>query len=249
VDNGNHFISGLPRAGTTLLAALLRQNPNVHAAAISPVSRLVSGLVRDMSVKNAMAMFISNEQRARVLKSCIEGFYAHIHPDQLVFDTDLGWTAKLPFLAQIYPDAKVICCVRSPAWVLDSLERLARGAALAPSGLIAFATEDTVYARAESLMGPRGLVGYPLAALRRRPRGHGRSARAPAARRGCPATNHPACGPGQQVPRRRLLGTARRNTVDREATVTLLRSTYCICAACGTLGADQFSELGVIAYQ
>lgn len=166
MDNGIHFISGLPLAGATLLAALLRQNPNIHAAAISPVARLMSGLMRDMSGKNAMAMFVSDEQRAQVLKSCIDGFYAHIHPDQLVLDTDLGWTAKLPILAQIYPNAKVICCVRSPAWVLDSLERLARGSALSPSGLVAFATEDTVYARAETLMAPRGLVGYPLAALK-----------------------------------------------------------------------------------
>jgi sulfotransferase len=166
VDNGIHFISGLPRAGSTLLAALLRQNPSIHAAAISPVARLVSGLMRDMSGKNPTAMFVSDEQRLRVLKSCIEGFYAHIHPDQVVFDTDLGWPAKLPVLARTYPKAKVICCVRSPAFVLDSLERLARGSALGPSGLIAFDAEDTVYARAETLMAPRGLVGYPLAALK-----------------------------------------------------------------------------------
>ncbi len=31
-----HFISGLPRAGTTLLAALLRQNPRFHAGMTSP---------------------------------------------------------------------------------------------------------------------------------------------------------------------------------------------------------------------
>ncbi|MGI4764644.1 MAG: sulfotransferase, partial [Janthinobacterium lividum] len=32
-----HFISGLPRSGSTLLAALLRQNPTVHAHISSPV--------------------------------------------------------------------------------------------------------------------------------------------------------------------------------------------------------------------
>jgi sulfotransferase len=31
MDNGLHFISGLPRSGSTLLAALLRQNPFLHA--------------------------------------------------------------------------------------------------------------------------------------------------------------------------------------------------------------------------
>jgi hypothetical protein len=32
--NGIHFISGLPRSGSTLLAALPRQNPRFHAAAL-----------------------------------------------------------------------------------------------------------------------------------------------------------------------------------------------------------------------
>jgi sulfotransferase len=27
-----HFISGIPRSGTTLLAGILRQNPTVHVA-------------------------------------------------------------------------------------------------------------------------------------------------------------------------------------------------------------------------
>ncbi|WP_333154680.1 sulfotransferase [Microcoleus sp. B9-D4] len=31
------FISGLPRSGSTLLAALLRQNPRFHSAMTSPI--------------------------------------------------------------------------------------------------------------------------------------------------------------------------------------------------------------------
>jgi hypothetical protein len=34
-----HFISGFPRSGTTLLAALLRQNPRFHASIESPVGK------------------------------------------------------------------------------------------------------------------------------------------------------------------------------------------------------------------
>jgi hypothetical protein len=33
-----HFISGLPRAGSTLTAAILRQNPRFHAGMSSPVA-------------------------------------------------------------------------------------------------------------------------------------------------------------------------------------------------------------------
>lgn len=34
-----HFISGLPRSGSTLLAGLLRQNPNFAAAMTGPVGK------------------------------------------------------------------------------------------------------------------------------------------------------------------------------------------------------------------
>ena len=35
-----HFISGLPRSGSTLLAALLRQNPRFEAAMSGPLAGL-----------------------------------------------------------------------------------------------------------------------------------------------------------------------------------------------------------------
>jgi hypothetical protein len=40
-----HFISGLPRAGSTLTAAILRQNPRFHAGMSSPVASLFDHLI------------------------------------------------------------------------------------------------------------------------------------------------------------------------------------------------------------
>ena len=42
-----HFISGLPRSGSTLLSALLRQNPSFHADISSPVALLMETLWSD----------------------------------------------------------------------------------------------------------------------------------------------------------------------------------------------------------
>jgi sulfotransferase len=42
-----HFISGLPRSGSTLLAAILRQNPRFHAGMSSPVASLFMALRHD----------------------------------------------------------------------------------------------------------------------------------------------------------------------------------------------------------
>jgi sulfotransferase len=166
VKNGIHFISGLPRSGSTLLAALLKQNPRVHASMSSPVASLVSGLMRLMSQENEGAVFIEEEQRIRIVKAAVEAFYGDIHPEKLVFDTNRGWTTRLPALARLWPDAKVVCCVRNPAWALDSVERLVRKNSLEPSGIFKFDPNSTVYSRAEGLMGSNGMIGFALAALR-----------------------------------------------------------------------------------
>ncbi len=40
--NKLHFISGLPRSGSTLLSAIFNQNPEFHAAMSSPVASLMN---------------------------------------------------------------------------------------------------------------------------------------------------------------------------------------------------------------
>lgn len=166
MNHGLHFISGLPRSGSTLLSALLRQNPHVHAAMTSPVGSLVTMLLRGMSQDNEGAVFIDNDQRERVLKAVVDAFYADIHPDKLVIDTNRLWCSKLPTIAALWPQAKVIACVRNPAWCLDSIESLTRRNPLEPSGIFKFEAGGTVYSRAEALMSGAGMIGYAVNALR-----------------------------------------------------------------------------------
>ena len=53
-----HFISGLPRSGSTLLAGILRQNPAFHAAMTGPVAGLVTVLLNAMGPQNESAVFL-----------------------------------------------------------------------------------------------------------------------------------------------------------------------------------------------
>ena len=166
MNNGIHFISGLPRSGSTLLAALLRQNPRFHAGMSSPVGSLVMNLLRGMSQENEGAVFIDDTQRLAILRACVDAYYGEVHGEKLVFDTNRMWTSKLPLVAKLYPKAKVVCCVRNPAAVLDSIERLVRRNPLEPSGIFKFDPAGTTYSRAEGLMGPSGMIGYALNGLR-----------------------------------------------------------------------------------
>jgi sulfotransferase len=166
LQNGIHFISGLPRAGSTLLSALLRQNPFFHASMTSPVGGLFNVLLREMSQSNEGAVFIDDNQRERMLRACFDAYYAEIHLTKLVFDTNRQWTTKLSALARLFPAAKLICCVRNPAWIIDSIERLIRRNDLEPSKIFNFDSGGTVYSRANSLGSPEGMVGFAWNALR-----------------------------------------------------------------------------------
>ncbi len=162
-----HFISGLPRSGSTLLAGILRQNPRFHASMTSPVGGLFSTLVEAMSPGNEFAVFITQEQRRAFLEGLFTTYYREEAQKAVIFDTNRMWCARLPALTRLFPDARVICCVRSVAWIMDSIERLVRRNAFEHARLFANASErSTMYTRVETLARHDRLVGFAWSALR-----------------------------------------------------------------------------------
>lgn len=161
-----HFISGLPRSGSTLLAAILRQNPGLHAHMSSPVGALTTSLLRQMSQENEAAVFIDDRHREDVLRAVFEAFYARLPPEQVVIDTNRLWCSKMPLLQTLFPQARVVACVRHVPWIVDSIERLVRKNTLEPSKIFNFDPAGTVYSRTEGLGSGTGMIGYAWNALR-----------------------------------------------------------------------------------
>lgn len=164
--HGIHFISGLPRSGSTLLAAILRQNPRFHAGMTSPVGSIYMAMQSAVSRKNEAAVFIGALQKQALLRGVFENYYQAIGADKLVFDTNRVWCTKLSSLSDHFPDAKVICCVRNVSWIMDSIERLVQRNPHELSGLFGFDPGGTVYTRINRLALNDGLVGFALDALR-----------------------------------------------------------------------------------
>lgn len=161
-----HFISGFPRAGTTLLGAILKQNPRFHAGMTSPLGDMVSALVAEMSGKNDFSVFIEEPQRLAVLRSVFWSYYS-IYPNlEVAIDTGRIWCSKMPMLASLFPNAKVIACVREMPWVLDSVERMVRKHPLSASKIFHFNPNGTVYSRTESLIDVAGMVGFSYQATK-----------------------------------------------------------------------------------
>jgi len=160
-----HFISGLPRAGSTLLAALLRQNPHFHAGMTGPLSTLFVALQYQMSTANEFAMFLDETRKKAILKGVFENYYTP-QRDKVVFDTSRQWCAKMPALAGLFPDAKVVACVRQVAWIVDSIERLIQRNAFDMSKIFNNDAGGTVYSRAEGVSVGGGMVGFAINALK-----------------------------------------------------------------------------------
>jgi sulfotransferase len=164
--HGIHFISGLPRSGSTLLSAILRQNPRFHAMMTSPVGAIYLAMLGAVSRRNEAAVFISEDQKRELITGVFKNYYYKIGEDKVVFDTNRMWCSKMPSIAAHFPNAKVICCVRHVSWIMDSIERLTRRNDLELSGIFGFDAGGTVYTRVNRLATSDGMVGYALDALR-----------------------------------------------------------------------------------
>jgi sulfotransferase len=166
MERAIHFISGLPRSGSTLLAAILRQNPNFHAGMTSPVAFLFRNLLGAMRAEHEWSVLIDQQQRQRLLRSLFDGYYGSGRPQQVIFDTNRSWCSKMPALGQLFPGARVIACVRDLPWIIDSFERVVRRNPLLMSRLFTPERSKTVYDRVEHLMSSSGPVGFAWNALR-----------------------------------------------------------------------------------
>ncbi len=164
--NTLHFISGLPRSGSTLLAGILRQNPRFHAAMSSPVEPLISGALEQIGASGEFSTFFDEDKRKHICQSLFEAYYSDQPETEVIFDTNRMWTARLHQLTELYDDFKLICCVRNPAWVMDSFEVIYRKNPFDYSRMYSPQTRQTVYSRCESLINAGSTVGGAWAALK-----------------------------------------------------------------------------------
>lgn len=162
-----HFISGLPRSGSTLLAAILRQNPRFHAGMTSPVGIMVGNMLGHFSAGSEFAPVITQTQRRNLLRGIFSSYYLEQADKEVIFDTNRAWCASMPLLADLFPESKVIACVRNVAWIIDSLERRYRANPYENTRLFNdWAERATVESRADTLLQRNRLVGFAYAALK-----------------------------------------------------------------------------------
>ncbi len=162
-----HCISGLPRSGSTLLAAILSQNPRFHAGVTSPLTMLIGNMQRSMSANTEFGHVFDDERRERILRAIFSSFYSDLPSDNVVFDTNRSWTGRAALAAKLYPQSRIICCVREVAWIIDSIERMLNKNPTQFSRVFNFQPGASIYTRVDFLMNTeKGVIGQALATLR-----------------------------------------------------------------------------------
>lgn len=123
-----YFISGLPRAGATLLSNILSQNPRFHLT--SPPGILdVMFIVRRQW--NQVVEFKASPNEAgklRVLRGIFENFYSAGGITQpVIFDKSRAWLGMIEMAETLFEtEARIIVPVRDIREVLTSFEKLWR---------------------------------------------------------------------------------------------------------------------------
>ncbi|MEX0672672.1 MAG: sulfotransferase [Candidatus Paceibacterota bacterium] len=125
-DKTFHFISGLPRAGSTLLANILSQNPRFSASHTSGILDVLFATRNNWDKLIEFKAHPDETAKLRVLRSILGGYYSNIE-EEVVFDKSRGWLSQLGMAESILGrKAKVLVPVRDIRDVLASFEKLWR---------------------------------------------------------------------------------------------------------------------------
>jgi sulfotransferase len=128
---------------------------------------LCATLQQRMSGGTEFRTFFDDERRRSILRGLFAAYYRDTSEGEVVFDTNRNWTGKMALLAQLYPDCRLICCVREIGWIIDSLEKIQNENPTQFSRIFGNKPLSSVYARADGYMKhENGLIGQPWCTLR-----------------------------------------------------------------------------------
>lgn len=159
-----NFITGLPRSGSTLLSSILRQNPRFHASITDPLATMTKGVIETSQQGPGIKTEVPIERRKNIVKALFEGYYQDVDKE-VIFNTNRAWTLLTPQIKDLYPDSRMIVCVRDLKWILDSFEVAHRNNPMS-TNTVTGGLSGTVYSRANDLMDEKSLVGFPYIGIK-----------------------------------------------------------------------------------
>lgn len=115
-----YFLSGLPRSGSTVLAAILNQNPDVY---VTPTSPLLDYLLANQQAWHTTPSVKANpnfDQLTNIVRNVIDACWQHV-PQKIIIDKNRGWGKNMPASTILFEkEIKVIATVRDLPSIMAS---------------------------------------------------------------------------------------------------------------------------------
>jgi len=163
------YVTGLPRAGSTLLCQLLSHHPAIYSTGhSSPLSQALEKLRYTLSDEPFLLsqldvdFELTYNRLLNAFRGFINGWFAE-SDKPIVVDKNRGWLHKIETVNLIVPDFRMLICVRDLGQIVGSIEAQHQKTLLLdfPDHL---AHHSASY-RADALFKDDGLIGSPLKAV------------------------------------------------------------------------------------
>lgn len=134
------FVTGLPRAGSTLLCQLLGHHPDLYSTGLSsPLANSLSAM-RDQWSRDPFLLSqldvdfdLSYQRLLNANRGFVNGWFAETDK-KIVVDKNRAWLGMIDAAAQIDPEAKFIVCIRELGQLFGSIESQHQKTVLLDSG-------------------------------------------------------------------------------------------------------------------
>lgn len=154
-----HMIAGTPRSGSTLLANVLAQHPDLYVSGTSSLAGCVMSVQRQLTttdeVQSELAVDGGSYGRyVASLQGLVDGWYHD--QDGVVIDKSRNWCSMKALVDEAFPNSKMILVVRDPRDIMASVEAQHR------STSVFSGPQDTLYERTRVFFAKDGMIGLHM---------------------------------------------------------------------------------------
>lgn len=115
-----HFMSGLPRSGSTVLSSILNQNPSVYVTPTSPMLNVTVKMQEAWREEPAVKANYFEEQARSLTKAILPAFWQH-RSEPIIIDKGRGWAQNMPTVNALFGEKiKVIVIERDLPSIMAS---------------------------------------------------------------------------------------------------------------------------------
>jgi sulfotransferase len=117
------LLSGLPRSGTTLLSALLNQNPDIYVTTTSPFVEILWRNNLVWKEENTVGTHNIQEAKIPFLRKLADAYYSELTDKPIIIDKRRHWqcVTNIELYKKVYGELpKIICPVRSVDEIIAS---------------------------------------------------------------------------------------------------------------------------------